>query len=107
MEKFTKEDLLNKLKDFLSQSDFLNESILEYAKDLEQEKLEKLLIIVFQAILTEKNLWEKWKEEVANIITEINKEKISLLKKAEKDLLKDAEKLDKEKESPEDLLVNI
>ncbi len=88
MEKFTKEDLLNKLKDFLSQSDFLNESILEYAKDLEQEKLEKLLIIVFQAILTEKNLWEKWKEEVANIITEINKEKISLLKKAEKDLLK-------------------
>ena len=108
MEKYTKEQILNKIKDIVNNSDFLSKDIISYAENIkDEEKLNKLLVIVYNSFQDEKKLNQNEKEIISKNIVDINKNKIDMYKIYEKKIREEVEKLDYQEDNIEDILLNI
>lgn len=101
-----KEKLLNKLKELINQSSFMSEDIYENAKSLNNERLEKLVIIIFNNLNNEKNLSDEDKKLLISKIKELSDMKMKIIKEEKAHFLKLAEDKDN-KEDNEEVLALI
>jgi len=94
---YSRNEMLSKLKEIVKQSNFISDYIISYAEGLhDDEKLAKLLVLVYESFVLENSLDDKLKKIIANNIIEINIKKVEIYKQAEKQVIKDAELIDKE-----------
>lgn len=97
MTSYTKQELLEKIKQLVEDSIFISEYVIEYSQELENlDEIEKLLVIVYDAYITEKTLNGDEKNELTDIIVDLSKKKIEVYKKTEKQIREDIEQADKE-----------
>ena len=107
MAEYTREQLLGKLAFLIDQSDFISENILWYWLKLDNEKLIKLIKIVYINVENEKKLSNNEKQIIADEITRINKEKINLYNNFEKQIRKDIEEIDDKNDQFDESLLNF
>jgi len=88
---FSKEQLLEKLSEIVKKSEFLPSWLLEKAKTLYQEKLEKLLILANEAAKAEKQLTQDQKDKINDLLIKFSQKKIEIYKNGLKRFLKDEE----------------
>lgn len=94
---YSREEMLSKLKEIVNQSNFISDYVISYAENLQDdEKLAKLLVVIYESFVVEKSLNNDLQEIVANNIVDINMKKIEIYKKTEKQIRQDVEKVDKE-----------
>jgi hypothetical protein len=108
MNEYTREQLLNRLKELVNKSEFISNEIISYWEKLENiEDLKKLLVIIYNSFEKEKELTDKEKNQLTETLIDLNKQKIEAYKKYEKDLRFNAEESEKEKEDIEKILLNF
>jgi len=108
MEEYSREELLNRLKELVNESEFISKGVIttwEYLKNIED--LKKLLVLTNDTLEEEKKLNEEEKNNLTNNIISINKKQIEKYKKIDKEIRENAEKTEKDKEKIEETLLNI
>ena len=106
-ENYSKDVLLKKLKELLDQSNFISKDIYKYAQSLNNEKLEKLVIIIFNNLTNEKNMSEIDKKQLISKIKEFSDIQIEIIKKWKANFIQFAEENDKEKDNEDvSILIN-
>lgn len=78
---FTKEQLLAKISEIVNESLFIPKELIESAKKLSYDQVEKLLIMLYVQVRNEKSLNEKDKEKIWNILSDFAKWVIQISKK--------------------------
>jgi tryptophan synthase alpha subunit len=97
MANYTRQELLEKIKELVDDSIFISEYVIEYSQELENiEEIEKLLLITYDAYITEKALNDDEKNELTDVIVDISKKKIEIYNKTQKQIREDVEQADKE-----------
>lgn len=97
MANYTRQELLEKIKELVDDSIFISEYVIEYSQELENiEEIEKLLLITYDAYITEKALNDDEKNELTDVIVDISKKKIELYNKTQRQIREDVEQADKE-----------
>lgn len=97
--------LLEYIEYFINYSEFMPQSLVEYAKSLDDdEKLEKFFLIIFSALQEEKSLSEEEKSSLKNIQEDFNNQATMLYQNAYVEMIKKVE--DKEKMSNQ-ILENV
>lgn len=88
--------LLEYIEYFINYSEFIPQSLVEYAKSIDDdEKLEKLFLIIFSALSEEKALSREEKDTLRSIQTDFTNEITMLYQKSYIEMIKKVE--DKEK----------
>jgi hypothetical protein len=94
---YSRNEMLSKLREIVKQSNFISDYIISYAEGLhDDEKLAKFLVLVYESFVLEKSLNDNLKKIIANNIIEINMKKVEIYKQTEKQVIQDAELIDKE-----------
>jgi len=108
MEEYTREELLNRLKELVNESEFIAKGVIitwEYLTNIED--LKKLLVLTNETLEEEKKLSEDEKNGLTENIININKQQIEKYKKIDKEIRETAEKTDRDKEKIDETLLNL
>ncbi|MEF2175647.1 MAG: hypothetical protein V3575_04190 [Candidatus Absconditabacteria bacterium] len=65
---YTREEILDKIEMLISQSHNLSWSLLDYGKGLDDNELEKFLVLVYEALQREKKLYGEEKAKLMQIV---------------------------------------
>ncbi len=87
----SRKQLLETLKKIISESELLDQNLIKEAETLNDEKLEKLIIVAFQAVQTEKKLNKQDKRKIAETIIHFFEAKKRIFEKAQQNWLKQRE----------------
>ena len=84
MPAYSRSQLLNKLSELVSGSDFLPNWLVAKAWNLSQENLEKLCIITFQTFRVEEKMSKQDKRKFSHVLIRLFQEKSHMYRKADK-----------------------
>ncbi|MBT3729555.1 hypothetical protein HOF65_06150 [bacterium] len=110
MEGYSREELLNKLKELVNESEFISKDIISQAEDIEDiMELSKLVLYIYENLDKEKKMTKDEKEKLESDLININNSKIKIYKKFEKKARIDTEIEDKNNEEMniDEKLLNI
>jgi hypothetical protein len=89
-----REVIISKISHMVEASDFLDLHIVDISHDLEQEKLEKLIIIVYDTFARELSMTEEEKKQAIKLKNNFLNESKNIYTKAPLDFIKVLEKKD-------------
>jgi hypothetical protein len=99
-----KKRLILKITDIVNASEFLDNNIIKISKNLNQEKLEKLLIIIYDFFVKELSMSEEEKTNAFKIKNTFLKQTQNIFKKAPLEFIKKIESKEKNMELKEILI---
>jgi len=80
---YTDQELLNTIEKMVTKSDFLPNHMIDHAKKLNRENLEKFIIMVYSAYKTEFSMSKKEKHDFKNMISSFFKEQTRIYRQAQ------------------------
>jgi hypothetical protein len=108
MNEYTREQLLNKLKNLVNESEFISSDIITYWESLDDDtQLSELIVIIYDNLENEKTLSDEEKKVLTSTIIDINKKRVELYKKHSKEARDEAEKLDNENDPFDEKLLDF
>lgn len=98
MDKNKRKELINKVKEITKSSELVPESAIEEAEKMDEEQLEKYVILLYSSFVKEKDLWENEKNTIKESLINTYRKIQNIYQKGTKRIMNILEKEDKQKE---------